>query len=68
MRDFETHRCEGSLRRRCSIRKWLRKDWPTRRAGVWTLSVLELDVEWDYWHMHGVADIRFCPWCGKELE
>ena len=69
--DFETHRCHGSLRSFCSIRRY---DVPNgvhvpafERDGMWHLRVLDYDSEYDYHYMDHVARIGFCLFCGKEL-
>lgn len=69
---FETHRCDGSLRARCSIRKHKGNTVPFRRAwmrtdGQWHLYEQVVDFDYDCTYMSEVAKIRFCPWCGKEL-
>lgn len=73
MRDYDSHRCDGSLRARCSIRRakhrmmlpfrdaWMRHD------GMWHLYTQEWNSEYDVTYMSEVAAIRHCPWCGEEL-
>ena len=64
--DYITHRCKKSLQARCSIRK---QKQPTNGANAtaWILYAPDYDCDWDYWHLHNVAAIRFCPFCGEEL-
>ena len=68
--DFDTHRCEGSLRALCSIRRY--QDWRGyyrmfRCDGRWHLYQRVTDWDCDSTYMSHVAAIRFCPWCGEEL-
>lgn len=68
--DFETHRCEGSLKARCSIRRYPKRT-PTYYAyddGQWHLSQQFKDLEYDCTYLEHVTRIRFCPWCGEELQ
>ena len=71
-KDYETHRCDGSLRARCSIRRLDSKTIPLRLAwmrtdGHWHLYEQITDWDYDSTYMGRVARIRFCPWCGREL-
>ena len=63
--DFETHRCEGSLAARCSIRRYPAKRHV--RDGRWHLWKQTWDSEYDVTYMREVAAIRYCPWCGSLL-
>lgn len=72
-RNFDTHRCSGSLGSRCSIRRLSVGADPRHYRprmepdGRWYLYVQEEDWDWDYTYMNRVATIRFCPFCGMEL-
>jgi len=68
MQGFETHRCDGSLRERCPIRKFEvdeRHVWPN--DGYWHLYSLQYDYEFMRDYLTHVAVIDYCPFCGKEL-
>lgn len=70
-RDYEGHRCDGSLGARCSIRRY-RPDARSpsvihHRDGHWNLWVRAYDYEWLVDYMRWVARIEYCPFCGKEL-
>lgn len=71
-KDYDNHRCEGSLKARCSIRRMdgratpLRRTW-MRTDGQWHLYERIEDWDYDVTYMSRVARIRYCPWCGKEL-
>ena len=70
--EFETYRCEGSLKTQCSIRRLdgkaipLRQPW-MRTDGQWHLYEQVVDFDWDVTYMSEVARIRYCPWCGVML-
>ena len=70
--EFETHRCEGSLKARCSIRRLdcrvlpLRMAW-MRTDGDWHLYMQDVDFDWNVTYMREVALIKYCPWCGEDL-
>lgn len=72
--DFETHRCEGLLAARCSVRRAKHRklvpliDAWMQRDGMWHLYVQEYDFDYDLTYMSEVAAIRHCPWCGERLE
>lgn len=59
--NFDTHRCEGSIAAHCSLRRY-------HDGRGWHLSKRDVDCEWLVEYMHHVAAVRFCPWCGKDLE
>ena len=68
---FETHRCKGSLKARCSIRRYPAM-YDHRRPynlhdGEWHLYELYVDLDWDYTGMREVAAINVCLWCGRDL-
>lgn len=71
MKDYDNHRCEGSLKAHCSIRRcaypklWMRAFM--RCDGQWHLYQRRYDYEYDCTYMSEVAAIKHCPWCGKEL-
>lgn len=68
MKDFETHRCEGSLDACCSIRRYpeMTPNY-TYRDGHWHLFQEDYDTNYMTGYLRHVARIRYCPWCGKEL-
>lgn len=68
MRDFETHRCEGSLKAMCSIRRYpeMTPNY-TYRDGHWHLYQEDYDTSYQTGYLRHVTRVRFCPWCGKEL-
>ena len=65
---YENHRFEGSLKARCSIRRY-----PARvpsymyRDGHWHLYQGDYDMDFMTGYLRHVARIKHCPWCGKEL-
>lgn len=66
---MKTHRCKGSLKAEVSIRydyKYtnlrLKDDYKH-----WRLFKSTLDNEWNKYLLH-VAEIEYCPFCGKKLE
>lgn len=71
-----THRCEQLLEHNLisypnvSIRYGYRYDnentWYSSKQ--WFLDKLESDNDWGHSFMFPVTDIKFCPFCGKELE
>lgn len=69
--EFDTHRCEGSLKARCSIRRYqdmrLSPTYYSRKDGHWHLYEQITDWDYDSTYMSEVVRIRYCPWCGKEL-
>lgn len=65
--DYETHRCEGSLAARCSIRRYHEGPPLLCADGRWNLWHLDYDTEWMADYMSHVAAIGFCPWCGERL-
>jgi hypothetical protein len=71
LRGFETHRCEGSLAVRCSIRRYPdTRSTPTYfsyKDGRWHLYQQVIDFDYDVTYMSEVAAINVCPWCGKRL-
>lgn len=54
---FVAHRCEGSLRRRMSIRKY-------DKGQGWALIKFTPDF---WWYADRKAQIDYCPYCGKRL-
>ena len=72
MKEYDNHRCEGSLKARCSIRRLDGRETPSRRTfmradGQWHLYEQITDWDYDVTYMSEVARVRYCPWCGKEL-
>lgn len=69
-RPYETHRCDGSLANHCSIRRYSFDRFRTVKVegAGWELSKLRYDSEYLTPYMSYVANIKVCPWCGKELK
>lgn len=68
-RDFETHRCKGSLESECAIRKYPKtSEGYTYKDGKWHLfdRVYNMDYEWV--GVDEIATILYCPWCGIKLS
>lgn len=66
--DYDNHRCKGSLRARCSIRRYPAQTLGyTYRDGHWHLYQQVTDLDYDCTYMSHVARIKYCPWCGEEL-
>ena len=67
---MKTHRCEGSLANEVSSRyckKFSIIDYPGDYE-AWRLFKLQIDSEYDTKYLSHVSEIKFCPYCGKELE
>ena len=68
---MKSHRCKEILEynektyKPCCIRyePWLYNEKP-----IWILSSLETDSEWDSTYMWHTAKIKYCCFCGKNLE
>lgn len=56
---IKTHRCKLSVKAHSSIRK-VKKEWILARE--------DFDFEWLHWYLRDFGPIRYCPYCGKELE
>lgn len=68
--DFKTHRCEGSVNANVSIRKYTRTTpivWK-EDLNKWLLQSNEFDFDYDYHYLSTIAEIKYCPFCGKRLE
>ena len=71
MKPIKTHRCKELLEynknnyKPCAIRyePWMWNEKPT-----WILSSLETDNEYDTTFMFHSAKIKYCCFCGKNLE
>ena len=59
-----THRCKGSLKAGISIRHG--KGW--FEGNAWRMWKPITDSEWGTTVLTPIAEIRFCPFCGKKLE
>ena len=68
-RGFDTHRCRGSLRAGCSIRRYPREETRlfTRKDGRWHLYMREVDFDYDATYIVEVAEISYCPFCGEPI-
>lgn len=71
---FQTHRC-GSMPEDFSLRRYE----PDGRShqypepGVWVLAMRDYDGEWMTDFLNHLTPfrsqfVRFCPWCGEQLE
>ncbi len=67
---MKTHRCEGSLKNKVSIRytKKYRNFNALYDYEAWRLFKLEIDNEYDSKYLSHVSEIEFCPFCGKKLK
>lgn len=68
---MQTHRCEGSLKAKVSIR--FSKAFPGWNFGggdyeAWRLFHLEYDSEYDTKYLSHVSKIDYCPFCGEKLD
>ena len=59
-----THRCGGSLKASISIRYG--KGW--FEGNAWRMWKPITDSEWGTTVLTPIAEIRFCPFCGQELD
>lgn len=57
---FVTHRCSAR-----PIGMSLRK---AEGSDLWVLGQHRSDWEWDYEWLDSVCTVKFCPWCGEELD
>ena len=73
-RGFATHRC-GCMPDGFSLRRYEdsghEHQWP--EPGGWVLGRMEIDDEWMTKYLDHVTPwsrehVRFCPWCGDDLE
>ena len=64
-----THRCEGSLKHKLSIR--FSKEFNNMTIPydfeTWRLFELEIDADYDSKYLSHVSEINFCPFCGEKL-
>ena len=69
-KQIRTHRCEGSLKNEVSIRytKQYRYINALYDYEAWRLFKLRIDSEYDSKYLSHISEIKFCPYCGKELE
>ena len=69
-KQMHTHRCDGSLKNKVSIRytKQYRYINDLCDYEAWRLFKLQIDSEYDTKYLSHVSEIKFCPYCGKELE
>ena len=69
-KQMRTHRCEGSLKNEVSIRytKQYRYINALYDYEAWRLFKLRIDSEYDSKYLSHISEIKFCPYCGKELE
>lgn len=65
-----THRCEGSLKNEISIR--FTNEYGSLKISddfkTWRLFQLEIDDDYGSMYLSHVSEIKFCPFCGKELK
>lgn len=69
---MKTHRCEGSLKAKVSIKYCrfmddynLEEDF---NKLTWRLYQYIFNYDWDRYHKNHVGEIKFCPYCGEKLE
>ena len=69
-KQMRTHRCEGSLKNKVSIRysKQYRHINALYDYEAWRLFKLRIDSEYDSKYLSHISEIKFCPYCGKKLE
>ena len=69
-KQMRTHRCEGSLKNKVSIRysKQYRHINALYDYEAWRLFKLRIDSEYDSKYLSHISKIKFCPYCGKKLE
>ena len=60
------HRCEGSLKACCRVLKGYQK-YGEKYDG-WGLFKMTYDFDYAVTFSEHVASIKFCPFCGMELE
>ena len=65
-----THRCKGSLENKVSIRytKEFQNINYLSDYIAWRLFQLETDSDYGCAYLSHVSEIKFCPFCGKELK
>lgn len=75
MKPIKTHRCKELLEynknnyKPCAIQYGSLLNYFKENPPCWVLKSLEWSSgEWDIQWMGGVARIKYCPFCGKELE
>lgn len=61
------HRCEGSVRARASIR-YERYPYSNNGLPQWVQYRHDMDFDWDWEGQSKVGEIKFCPYCGVELQ
>ena len=67
---MKTHRCEGSLKNFISIRYSNKyKNIITEdNTEVWRLFENAYDYDYGSHYQHDIAEIKYCPFCGEELN
>ena len=67
---MKTHRCEGSLKNKVSIRytKQYRYINDLCDYEAWRLFKLRIDSEYDTKYLSHISEIKFGPYCGKKLD
>lgn len=66
-----THRCEGSLENEVSIRFTKQFNSLAISDDFITWRLFKPEIDWgEYGNMYlsHVSEIKFCPFCGKELK
>ena len=64
----KTHRCEKSLKRKCSIRYGDEfEHFPANGKKAWYLRQLVDDYEYYVKYLAYAVEIEYCPFCGEKL-
>lgn len=63
------HRCEGSLKAEVSIKYSTKYKLPVvGDTQAWRLFINKYDSDFDAYYPIHVSEIKFCPYCSKDLE
>lgn len=59
------HRCSESIRNKMRITL---KDELLYHTDKWELYKPKYDFDYDTWYLEKIAEIKYCPFCGKKLS